>query len=47
MTEEAIEIENKAIAKAYKELLKVSYQTLTVDDKKLIRHAFEVACRCT
>ncbi|WP_178989180.1 RelA/SpoT family protein [Winogradskyella schleiferi] len=43
MTEEAIEIENKAIAKAYKELLKVSYQTLTDDDKKLIRHAFEVA----
>jgi GTP pyrophosphokinase len=43
MTEEAIEIENKAIAQAYKELLKVSYQTLTVDDKKLIRHAFEVA----
>ncbi len=43
MTEEAIEIENKAITKAYKELLKVSYQTLTADDKKLIRHAFEVA----
>jgi GTP pyrophosphokinase len=43
MTEEAIELENKAIAKAYKELLKVSYQTLTADDKKLIRHAFEVA----
>jgi GTP pyrophosphokinase len=43
MTPEAIEIENKAIAKAYKELLKVSYQTLTDDDKKLIRHAFEVA----
>ncbi|WP_179333089.1 RelA/SpoT family protein [Winogradskyella costae] len=43
MTEEAIEKENKAIAKAYKELLKVSYQTLTEDDKKLIRHAFEVA----
>ncbi|MFC0605397.1 RelA/SpoT family protein [Winogradskyella pulchriflava] len=43
MTEEAIEIENKAIAKAYKELLKVSYQTLSEDDKKLIRHAFEVA----
>lgn len=43
MTEEAIEIENKAIAKAYKELLKVSYQTLSKDDKKLIRHAFEVA----
>ncbi|WP_407556287.1 RelA/SpoT family protein [Winogradskyella sp. 4-2091] len=43
MTPEAIEIENKAITKAYKELLKVSYQTLTDDDKKLIRHAFEVA----
>ena len=43
MTEEAIEIENKAIAKAYKELLKVSYQTLTKEDKKLIRHAFEVS----
>ncbi|WP_299123909.1 RelA/SpoT family protein [uncultured Winogradskyella sp.] len=43
MTEEAIEKENKAIAKAYKELLKVSYQTLSTDDKKLIRHAFEVA----
>ena len=43
MTEEAIEKENKAITKAYKELLKVSYQTLTADDKKLIRHAFEVA----
>ncbi|WP_179346364.1 RelA/SpoT family protein [Winogradskyella ursingii] len=43
MTAEAIEIENAAIAKAYKELLKVSYLTLTKDDKKLIRHAFEVA----
>jgi len=43
MTEEAIEKENKAIAKAYKELLKVSYQTLTDEDKKLIRHAFDVA----
>jgi len=43
MTEEAIEKENAAIAKAYKELLKVSYQTLSRKDKKLIRHAFEVA----
>ena len=43
MTEEAIEKENSAIAKAYKELLKVSYQTLTDEDKKLIRHAFDVA----
>ncbi|WP_027124576.1 RelA/SpoT family protein [Gelidibacter mesophilus] len=43
MTEVDIEKENAAIAKAYKELLKVSYQTLTVDDKKLIRQAFDVA----
>ncbi|MEF3080416.1 RelA/SpoT family protein [Winogradskyella poriferorum] len=43
MTEVDIEKENAAIAKAYKELLRVSYQTLSKDDKKLIRHAFEVA----
>ena len=43
MTDEAIEKENAAIAKAYKELLKVSYTTLSNDDKKLIRRAFEVA----
>ncbi|MCB4797408.1 RelA/SpoT family protein [Neotamlana laminarinivorans] len=43
MTEEAIEKENIAIKKAYKELLKVSYTTLTDDDKKLIRKAFDVA----
>ena len=43
MTEEDIEKENAAITKAYKELLKVSYTTLTDDDKKLIRKAFEVA----
>ncbi len=43
MTDVDIEKENAAIAKAYKELLKVSYQTLSKDDKKLIRHAFEVA----
>ena len=43
MTEEDIEKENGAITKAYKELLKVSYTTLTDDDKKLIRKAFEVA----
>lgn len=43
MTEVEIEKENAEIAKAYKELLKVSYQTLTKEDKKLIRHAFEVA----
>ncbi|OEJ98707.1 RelA/SpoT family protein [Flavivirga aquatica] len=43
MTEEAIEKENATITKAYKELLKVSYTTLSSDDKKLIRKAFEVA----
>lgn len=43
MSEEEIEKENKAIAKAYKNLLKVSYTNLSDDDKKLIRKAFEVA----
>ncbi len=43
MTNIDIEKENAAITKAYKELLKVSYTTLTDDDKKLIRKAFEVA----
>ena len=43
MTEEAIEKENADIAKAYKELLKVSYRDLSKEDKKLIRHAFDVA----
>lgn len=43
MTETAIEEENKQIAKQYKELLRISYQTLTDEDKKLIRTAFDVA----
>ncbi len=43
MTAEDIEIENAAITRAYKELLQVSYTTLSNDDKKLIRSAFEVA----
>jgi len=43
MTEIDIEKENKAIARQYKELLKVSYQSLTNEDKKLIRKAFDVA----
>ncbi|MEM7380414.1 MAG: RelA/SpoT family protein, partial [Bacteroidota bacterium] len=42
-TEIAIEEENKEIAKQYKELLRISYQTLSRDDKKLIRSAFDVA----
>ena len=43
MTEEAIEVEKKEIAKQYKELLRISYQTLSPKDKKLIRSAFDVA----
>ena len=43
MTEAAIEKENKEIAKQYKELLRISYQSLSDDDKKLIRSAFDVA----
>ena len=43
MTEAAIEAENKEIAKEYKELLKISYRTLTAKDKKLIRSAFDIA----
>lgn len=43
MIEIDIEAENKAIAKEYKELLRISYQTLTPEDKKLIRKAFDVA----
>ncbi|MDQ6531739.1 RelA/SpoT family protein [Flavobacterium sp. LHD-85] len=43
MTEIDIEKENKAIAQEYKELLRISYQTLSPTDKKLIRKAFDVA----
>lgn len=43
MIEIDLEAENKAIAKEYKELLRISYQTLSVEDKKLIRKAFDVA----
>lgn len=43
LTDEFIEKENKAIAQEYKELLRISYQTLTDDDKKLIRKAFDLA----
>ena len=43
MVEIDIEKENKAIAREYKDLLRISYQTLTPEDKKLIRKAFDVA----
>ena len=38
-----IEQENKAIAQQYKELLKISYQTLSGEEKKMIRLAFDTA----
>ncbi len=37
------EIENKELAKQYKELLRVSYQTLSKNDKKQIRTAFDIS----
>ena len=43
MTELELEAENKALAQEYKELLRISYQTLTDEDKKIIRKAFDVA----
>jgi GTP pyrophosphokinase len=43
MTEVETQNENKKIAAAYKDLLKVSYQALTAEDKKLIRKAFDIA----
>ena len=43
MTDIEIEKENKALAREYKELLRISYQTLTTEGKKIIRKAFDVA----
>jgi GTP pyrophosphokinase len=43
MKEIDLEEEKKALAREYKELLRISYQTLTPEDKKLIRKAFDVA----
>jgi len=43
MTEAAFVKENKNIARQYKELLRISYRSLTDDDKKLIRLAFDTA----
>ncbi|UCE68152.1 MAG: bifunctional (p)ppGpp synthetase/guanosine-3',5'-bis(diphosphate) 3'-pyrophosphohydrolase [Flavobacteriaceae bacterium] len=42
-TQAVIEKENREIARQYRELLRISYQTLTAKDKKLIRQAFDVA----
>ena len=43
LSELEIIAENKAIAREYKELLRISYQSLSEDDKKLIRLAFDTA----
>ncbi|SHF51814.1 GTP pyrophosphokinase [Salegentibacter echinorum] len=43
MTEAAIEKENKQIARQYKKLLSISYRSLSEDDKKQIRKAFDTA----
>lgn len=43
MTEVELEQENAAIAAEYRNLLKISYQSLTDEDKKLIRLAFNTA----
>ncbi|WP_203292730.1 RelA/SpoT family protein [Luteirhabdus pelagi] len=43
MTEAVLEAEKKQLAKEYKELLRISYRTLSEEDKKLIRSAFDVA----
>ncbi len=43
LSEEAIIEENKAIAREYKELLRISYQTLSAADKKMIRLALDTA----
>jgi len=40
---DAIEKENQEISRRYKDMLKHTYQTLTKDDKKLIRKAFDLA----
>tara|TARA_R110002073_G_scaffold72537_1_gene177381 strand:+ start:375888 stop:378110 length:2223 start_codon:yes stop_codon:yes gene_type:complete len=38
-----IEEENKEIAMRYKDMLSITYQTLSAEDKKMIRKAFDVA----
>ncbi len=43
LTEAYIEQENKELARQYKKLLRISYQTLSTEDKVMIRKAFEVA----
>ena len=43
ITEEQLERENVEITRRYKEMLQNTYITLSDDDKKLIRKAFDLA----
>ena len=43
LTQEYLDKENKKITKQYKELLRISYRSLTDEDKVMIRKAFETA----
>ena len=43
ITPEYIEEENKELTRQYKKLLRISYQSLSKDDKEMIRKAFEIA----
>lgn len=43
LTQEHLDEENKRITQEYKELLRVSYRTLSEEDKKMIRRAFDIA----
>ncbi|GGE11900.1 RelA/SpoT family protein [Psychroflexus salis] len=43
LTQEYLDKENKKITKQYKELLRISYLSLTDEDKVMIRKAFETA----
>jgi len=43
LTEEYIEAENNELKRQYKKLLRISYQMLTREDKKMIRKAFDIA----
>ena len=43
LTQEYKDQESKAIAREYKELLKISYRDLSKSDKKMIREAFNIA----
>lgn len=43
LTQEYLEAESKELKRQYKKLLRISYQMLTTEDKKMIRKAFDIA----